>query len=305
MPARFRYTVAAIGIGLIMLAASPALAAWTAGNYLKFGIGARALGMGNSFVAVADDATAIYWNPAGLTLGAGHEAFLSYADRFGLGIADQSGGVALRWRERFRVGFAIVRSSVDGIKRTSLGHEDENDRPVIEGTFGDAQMAMFFSAAFRIHEVFSFGVSTKLLSHELARQTAHGFGVDIGWLLHPMDILSFGMNAQNINRPRMEWNTGSGHFDRVPANFKFGGAITLLPSKLRISSDLNIPDFGDLNLNSGLEYSPTGHFTLRGGLARSELATGASFELETARLDYAFQDNELGDTHRFALQFSF
>ena len=53
--------VGAIGIALVLcVGASPAYASWNAGNYLKFGVGARALGMGNAFVAVADDATAIY-----------------------------------------------------------------------------------------------------------------------------------------------------------------------------------------------------------------------------------------------------
>ena len=38
----------------------------TAAQFLKIGVGARAIGMGGAFVAVADDATAIYWNPAGI-----------------------------------------------------------------------------------------------------------------------------------------------------------------------------------------------------------------------------------------------
>ena len=37
-----------------------------AGTFLRYGVGGRALGMGGAFVAVADDASGIYWNPAGL-----------------------------------------------------------------------------------------------------------------------------------------------------------------------------------------------------------------------------------------------
>ena len=37
-----------------------------AAEFLSHGVGARALGMGSSFVSIADDATAAYWNPAGL-----------------------------------------------------------------------------------------------------------------------------------------------------------------------------------------------------------------------------------------------
>jgi hypothetical protein len=51
--------VLALGLGL----ASPAEAQWFEA------VGTRALGLGGAFVAVADDATAVYWNPAGVALG--------------------------------------------------------------------------------------------------------------------------------------------------------------------------------------------------------------------------------------------
>src|SRR5438105_3412392 len=38
----------------------------TTANFLKLGVGARAVAMGEAYSAVADDATALYWNPAGL-----------------------------------------------------------------------------------------------------------------------------------------------------------------------------------------------------------------------------------------------
>jgi len=110
-------------------AASPAHASWNAGNFLKFGIGARAMGMGNSFVAVADDATAVYWNPAGLTQVAENQVFVSYAERFGSGVQDQSAGAALRWRKRVNVGFvshapASVTSAYHGRRRRSARSAD-------------------------------------------------------------------------------------------------------------------------------------------------------------------------------------
>jgi long-subunit fatty acid transport protein len=304
--ARRFWIAASLIIGVVAgltLMSRPALAAWNAGSYLKFGIGARPLGMGNSFVAVADDATAIYWNPAGLIQADDHQAFLSYADRFGLGIKEQSGGIALRWRDRFRVGFGVIHSSINDIKSTS--ELDERGRPIVDGTVSDAQMALMFSSAFRIHEIFTIGVTVKLLSHELARRVSNGYGVDFGWLLRPLDNLTFGLNAQNINRPRMKWRVHQEHFDRIPANFKFGGAYVALPSRLTLSADLNVPDFGDITFNSGAEYSPLDQLTLRGGLANTDLATGATFQLDRVGIDYAFQNHELGATHRFGLQLGF
>jgi len=48
-------------------------------TFLKIGVG-RSSGMGDAFVAVADDATAAYWNPAGLALVTGRQALVNHVD---------------------------------------------------------------------------------------------------------------------------------------------------------------------------------------------------------------------------------
>src|SRR5438128_9985999 len=76
MTALSRSLLAAFGLGALTLLAPPAAhAQFSLGNqragtssatFLKIGIGARAVGLGESFVAVANDPSAIFWNPAGL-----------------------------------------------------------------------------------------------------------------------------------------------------------------------------------------------------------------------------------------------
>ena len=57
-----------------------------AAEFLSHGVGARALGMGSVFVSIADDATATYWNPAGLAKITKKHAFSAmYSDSFGTG----------------------------------------------------------------------------------------------------------------------------------------------------------------------------------------------------------------------------
>ncbi len=74
MTSRF-HIAAALVLGLVFAGAAPAHAQFTFGDqrvgtssatFLKIGLGARAVGLGESFVAVANDPSAIYWNPAGL-----------------------------------------------------------------------------------------------------------------------------------------------------------------------------------------------------------------------------------------------
>ena len=73
---------------LLLAGSSPAGAVDKfAAEFLKIGIGARALGMGGAFVSVADDASAAYWNPAGLVQLEEREAMLMGASQFG-GVVD-------------------------------------------------------------------------------------------------------------------------------------------------------------------------------------------------------------------------
>jgi len=67
----------------LLLFASPAAATKYAGEFMKIPVGARAVGMGGAFTAVADDATSPYWNPAGMVFLPYREAFLQHAEQFG------------------------------------------------------------------------------------------------------------------------------------------------------------------------------------------------------------------------------
>ena len=74
--------------------AAPAHATKYAGEFLKIPVGARAIGMGGAFSAIADDATAPYWNPAGMVYLPYREVVAQRDWRFGsLLTHDHIGGV--------------------------------------------------------------------------------------------------------------------------------------------------------------------------------------------------------------------
>ncbi|MFH1681468.1 MAG: PorV/PorQ family protein [Candidatus Eisenbacteria bacterium] len=54
--------------------------ATNAGSFLKIGVGAKAVGLGEAFTAVADDPSALFWNPAGITNLARREAYVSHTE---------------------------------------------------------------------------------------------------------------------------------------------------------------------------------------------------------------------------------
>ncbi|MEW6609977.1 MAG: PorV/PorQ family protein [bacterium] len=206
--------------------------AGAAGAYLRMGVGARALGMGGSYIAVADDVYATYWNPAGLVQIKSRQfgsmyaimscdrrySFLNYAQPFG---KDWAGGIS--W-----IGFGID----DIEERDSSGN--------LTGELKDSENSLYLSGAREISPSLSLGANLKYLTHQLAGKSATGFGFDIGGLFKPnftnLD-LSLGFVLQDIGSS-LKWNTASGHKDEFPLNIKLGGAIKLLKEKLLLACDL-------------------------------------------------------------------
>ncbi len=90
-----RVARALMAVALLVGAAHPASATKYAGEFLRIPVGARAMGMGGAFVAVADDATSPYWNPAGMVYLPYREAFLQHAEQFGSLVNHDFGAVVL------------------------------------------------------------------------------------------------------------------------------------------------------------------------------------------------------------------
>ena len=108
-----------------------------AAEFLSHGVGARALGMGNSFVSIADDATATYWNPAGLVQIQKRAFAAMYSDSFGaaqggflnkglveynfIGYVQQIEGIG-------SAGISWIRLGVDDIPHTTFVDVNGNGR---------------------------------------------------------------------------------------------------------------------------------------------------------------------------------
>lgn len=110
--------VAALGL----LLATPAFATKYAGEFLKAPVGPRAIGMGAAFTAVADDATAPYWNPAGMVYLPYREVVAMHSEKFGslanhdylTGVLPLGGATG----RHLAGGFSVIRMAVDDIPVT-------------------------------------------------------------------------------------------------------------------------------------------------------------------------------------------
>ncbi len=161
-------------------------------EFLNIGAGARGLAMGNAQVASAKDATAGYWNPAGLAeVKDNPNAGIMHAEYFA-GIAKYDyGSVAIPVLDNKRtIGFSILRFAVDDIPNTLfLVEPDGNINYNNIQTFSSADYAFLFSFAQNIKETenkrISFGANAKVIYRKVGKfATAWGFGLDAGLQMH-------------------------------------------------------------------------------------------------------------------------
>jgi hypothetical protein len=286
-----------------------------AGAYLKMGVGARALGMGSAFTAVADDSTAAFWNPAGLARLKKAEATFMHADlsmdrdynffNYAHPLKGKDG------QDNGVVALSHIRFGVDGIPETRLATNDPTKpatnsngtyspgKPVyIFGYFDDTEKNTFGSYARKLSDRWYGGVNVKYLSQDLFTNSADTFGLDLGFLYEVNEKTMFGLSIRDLGE-ELEWDTASGHSDSVPKTLTAGIAYQA-NEKLLLAADINKVDDLDAKLFAGAEWWLQDYAALRLGAHDGDLTLGASFKLDTWRFDYSYADETLGDAHRIS-----
>ncbi|MBM4167821.1 MAG: PorV/PorQ family protein [Ignavibacteria bacterium] len=302
-----------------------------AGEFMAIGVGGRALGLGGSYVSLASDATASYWNPAALTRIQYPEIVLMHDERFGNLLNYDFASVALPYGTHASVGISFLRLGVDGIPDTrnawidanGNGIFDDNNRPDYDkiSFFNAADWAVYFSYAQRLNPSFSYGANVKLIRRDIADHHAFGIGFDAGLLYSPYENLSLGVNVQDITTTLIAWSTGRNEL--VSPTLKLGAsyALGLFGGRLSPTVDVDmrfenrrfasVAHVGPVSLDprAGLEFDFRNLVALRVGYSDIKQVTlGAGLHLRKLDIDYSFarfgtESDNLGDTHRISLRF--
>lgn len=276
----------------------------TTAQFLKLGAGVRASGMGDAFVGISDDSTAVYWNPAGLCQIKNQSFSVMHAVWFE-DISYDWASYAYNMKNLGFIGFGIQYLSYGDIKEIDNTGSDK-------GTFNPNDTAATISYAKDICN-FNLGCSFKYISSKI-KENFSAFAFDFG-MMHKIlnNKLSLGLSIQNMGT-KMKFNNNE---DSLPFNIKLGSAY-FINSNLILVLDLNAPIDNEINFCSGTEYKykvnnsinfsgRLGYTTKTkdtGGL--NGITTGLGINYNTYQLDYAFVPyGDLGNTHRisFSLQF--
>lgn len=322
-----------------LLTAGPAFATRYAGEFLRIGVGARALGMGSAFVGLADDGTAAYWNPAGLATLSERQVTAMHAEQFGsivqYDFLSYVMPVGSPGRPRQALSVSLVRLGVDDIPDTrGLSIIDQNgngkfDYPedllvVDENRFvfdSDNDAALLFSYARDIHPGLSIGGNFKYIRQWLGDSLrSNGFGIDAGVLYVGKNGLSMGATLRDATTTRILWNTGTSEF--IAPSLRLGAAKTRAFHDRRhvLTGALDVQvGFSDERLSSqahlggvtfefhpGLEYWFDRRLALRAGFEAQNFTAGAGIRYHRLGLDYAFLDHrDLDASHRVSGSYRF
>lgn len=153
----------------VLLLASPALGAETA-SFLDVGAGARALGMGGAYTAIADEADAIYWNPAGLARLEKKQVSLSHVE---LGNGSRHDFLAYA----HPAGRATFGGAFTYLSHGTIAGRDSLGRPT--GSYQASDAAAAFAAGVKTEAV-DLGVSVKYVRSHIASSEAQGAALDAG-----------------------------------------------------------------------------------------------------------------------------
>ncbi len=269
--------------------------------FLKLGVGARSIAMGEAYSSLSDDATAFIYNPARLNFGVTSNVSLMHnasvqdvntdfiAAKFTLG-------------SKLALGVGFFSTSVNDIEIRQIPGASI-------GTFDAQNLSTGVSLGYKINPNLSVGVTGKFLFEKIYVDEASGFGFDIG-SNYSKDNFSFALVLSNLGSMTELKNQKS----KLPSSIRLGGSYKYTKNNLGLTfglDGLKVFDGGEFHVLAGGEAGYKDFVFLRLGYQTSfenkGISTGLGFKYKAFTVDYAFvpYQNEFGTSNTFSLGINF
>lgn len=272
-------------------------------EFLQFGASAKAMAM-KSFYSISNDASAVYYNPAGLVqcdrkevLGLHTELFpntQTIYDYLGFVYPTVKYGVfSVGINQLLSSGFEKIEITYDPLSKDIINIENK-------GTFEDRQMAILLGYGKEVMEHVNIGVGFKYISRKLDTESDTMMGLDIS-------VLVIGVNSRF---PKLNLAAGiknlisakNGTEDELPMIFKVGGSYRFLRDRLIVGLDIEQNIKSETKWMIGTEYWVLNFLALRVGFEGlsylKETTAGIGGKYDNYVFDYSFAYHELGFSHR-------
>jgi hypothetical protein len=293
----------AIALGLVLLAGAPAGALAATGDtgfaFLKLGIGARPMAMGGAYVAIADDPTAVSWNPAGLA-GLNGTRVIAAHDEWIQDFREEYAGVSTQ------LGKGAIGFGFTGFYSDQFEARDETGQLI--GSFGFNDVSLAGSYGMRIAKGLDAGITGSYVNEMIDQENASTFAVNLGVLYAVKETgLTLGGAVQNLGSSATfisesvslptTWSLGAAY----ARDFQQGKGRGLVTAEYRQAKS------DDGHFNMGLEYMYKSTVSLRGGYKTGyddqEWSLGLGLSHSWYAVDYAYVpfSSDLGTANVFSL----
>ena len=300
-------------------------------NFLKIGVGARASAMGDAYVALADDISALYWNPGGISTLENNQMMFQAAEWL-VDTRLTFFGFSYRLGLLGVFGVSVYSFSSGEMLETTIEYPDGRGR-----TFSASNLAAALTYSRQLTDRFFTGITLKYITEQLDRETAQTVAIDVGsvFVTNFLNDLRIGFSLSNLGgtmkldgsglNEQFLTDLGVMHYTRlttepwdIPLLFRFGVATDVIRnSSLRLTTSTEIMDSRDYydRIGTGLELAIREVVFLRGGYkfrydeVSSTLGAGLRFTTQSGmglHIDYAYVDYGIFDiTQKFSIIFMF
>jgi hypothetical protein len=298
-----RIFVSLIALLALAAASAPAFAEDTPVGFasLEMGPGARAQAMGSAYSSLADDPTAGFWNPAGLSRLEGLQLNGTHNQSFE-GIRQEYFAASKHFSDAtIGLSFGAVYNS-DPLLGTDLAGDST-------GTFGYYELVTTAGFGFRASKMLDLGVAAEMINAKIEEFTATGFGLNLGARYFPgPKNLSVGLSVRHLG-PGITLDSKS---SALPTTVQ-GGISVIRPAgtgDVTLSADL-ARTRGDSRLHAlfGAEWNQRGFLTLQGGFRTGYDSEAFSFGVGVNMHKFQFQyamvpyKSDLGSSSRFSVSY--
>jgi hypothetical protein len=276
----------------------------------SWGLGARAEALGRAYAALADDAAALYWNPAGLAALDCTELAFAYGAPFG-DVGDVTMGDAVVAKPLLYSmgaeaggGGSLGTLAAAVAFRRAGGIREAYESGPSGRTFDNVDVDLYVGYAHSLGKRGAFGFALKNITREVADYADSGFGFDAGVTYKPLADLSVGAVVRNLIAPNFRLKALK---DAPPIALELGAGYALF-DLLSPSTAIEITREGFYDVGAGVELTPIKYIALRGGYYTGDERprAGLGFTLDYFHFDYAMRiGGPLGDSHRASVSLLF
>jgi hypothetical protein len=312
----------------------------TAAQFLKIGVGARAMGLGGSFTALANDVSTLYWNPAGITNFDGFSLAVTHTEWFA-DISHDFAGIVYPLSSSDVIALHVIALNTGEQEVTTVTQPDGT------GIYYDvSDLAIGLSYGRALTDRFSVGLTVKYIQQNLYNESASTFAIDLGTYLRTgfhdliiaMNMSNFGGNMQLDGRDLITItdvnNQVSGNYNPdarlktepwpLPLTFRVGVAMNFVggddpiiasdQNRFTLAVDGVHPNDNTEKVNVGGEYAWNEMVFARVGyrinydVEKWTFGVGLKMNIGSQRVgfDYALIDfHDLGKISQFSLEVGF